>query len=207
MEENPSTPSCNMPQQRQQPEGIPNTPTFQVREDTPWPNTVPASTNLFEARSDWPILPLQTPTVKMEKADIPPRVAAIPHAKVLPEPQNNRPVEEKCTWGLHCPICKKGEEEGTEDWNADRQESHQRNHYPQNPQHAQTYDVPDRYSQQIWLQKEWNKKMEHLNEKYNLDYYSSSSLILTLSQNTNTKHLYKFTSFSNKNQNFSFKII
>ena len=42
----------------------------------------------------------------------------------LPKTQDNKPVEEKCTWGPHCPICKKGEE-GTEDWNGDRQETSQ----------------------------------------------------------------------------------
>ena len=108
----------------------------------------------------------------MEKTETPPRVAAIPSAMVFNKPQNDRRVEEKCTWGLHCPICKK--EEGTEDWNGDRQESQQRNHYPQNPQHPQAYDIPDRLSQQIKLKKEWNEKMECLNEKYTLDYYSSS---------------------------------
>ena len=70
-------------------------------------------------------------------------------------------------------ICKK-EEEGTEDWNSDRLENQQRNHYPQNPQHPQTYDVPDRYSEQIRLQRAWNEKMVHLNEKTHLEYYSSS---------------------------------
>ena len=49
VEENPSAPSCSLPQQRQQPEAIPHAPTFQVREDTPWPDTIPASTNLFKA--------------------------------------------------------------------------------------------------------------------------------------------------------------
>ena len=48
------------------------------------------------------------------------------------------------------------------------------NHHPQDPQHPQTYDVPDWYSRQVRLRREWDKKMEHLNEKYNLDYYSSS---------------------------------
>ena len=94
----------------------------------------------------------------MEKVEVPPRVAAIPHAMVLPKPQNNRPVEEKCTWGLHCPICKKEDEEGTEDWNGDTQESQQRNHCPQNPWHPQTYHIPDRYLQQIRLQKEWHEE-------------------------------------------------
>ena len=81
---------------------------------------------------------MQTLTVKVEKAEVPPKVAVISHHMVLPKLQNNRPVEEKCTWGPHCPICKKKEEEGTEDWNGDRLENQQRNHYPQIPQHCQT---------------------------------------------------------------------
>ena len=146
VEENPSAPNCNPPQ----PEAAHNAPTFQVREDTPWHNTMPASTNLFEARADWPIPPMLAPTVKVEKTEIPPRVAAIPHAMVLPKPENNRPAEKKCTWRLLCPICKKEEEEGMEDWNGDQQ----RNHHPQNPQHPQTYDVCDQYPEQIWLRRE-----------------------------------------------------
>ena len=114
MEENPSAPSFNAPPQRQQPEAVPSATTSQVREDTPCPNTMPVSTNLFEARADWPIPPMQTPAVKMEKTEVPPRVAAIPCAMVLPKPQNNRPVKEKCTWRPHCHICKK-EEEDAED--------------------------------------------------------------------------------------------
>ena len=35
-------------------------------------------------------------------------------------------------------------------------------------------EVPDRFSQQYKLEKEWNERMEHLNDKCNLDYYSSS---------------------------------
>ena len=58
-----------MSQQRQHPEAIPIVSTFQVGEDTPWPNTMPASTNLFKARADWAIPPTKTPAVKMEKAD------------------------------------------------------------------------------------------------------------------------------------------
>ena len=102
--------------------------------------------NLFEARADWLIPPMQTPSVKLEKAEVPSRVAAIPRAMVSP-----KQIGEKCTWGLYCPICKKEEDDGTEDWNGDRQRDQPRNHYPQNPQHPQTYDVPDRYSDQIRL--------------------------------------------------------
>ena len=129
VEENPSIPNCSP----SQPETIHNAPAFQVRGDTPLPNTIPASTNLFEARADWPIPPMDTPTVKVEKAEIPPRVAAIHHAMVLPKPQSNRPGEEKCAWGPHCLICKK--EEGTEDWNGDRLETSRRTttHKPSAP--------------------------------------------------------------------------
>ena len=56
-EENPSIPKL---------EAIPNAPTFQVREDIPWPITIPASMNLFKYRADWPIPPMQTPSVKVK---------------------------------------------------------------------------------------------------------------------------------------------
>ena len=100
-QKNPSVPSCNTTQL----EATPSAPTFQVREDTLWPNTVSASINLYKARADWPIPPMPAPTVKAEKTEVLPQVSAIPHAMVLPK-QNNRSIEEKCTWGPHCPICK-----------------------------------------------------------------------------------------------------
>ena len=100
-DEGPSAPCCNNPQEEQQPEDAQN------REDIPWPNTIPVSMNLFDARASWPILPNDTSTVKMEKAEekIPPKVAAIPYVLVLNKPQSNKPAEEECRWGLHCPIC------------------------------------------------------------------------------------------------------
>ena len=53
-EEGPSTPSCNNPQE-QQPEATIAAATPQSREDTPWPNTMPASINMFNTRALWPI--------------------------------------------------------------------------------------------------------------------------------------------------------
>ena len=49
---------------------------------------------------------------------------------------------------------------------------------PQNFQHSQsqTFDVPDRYSEQIRLHREWEEKMERLNKKYGLDCFSNSEL-------------------------------
>ena len=34
--------------------------------------------------------------------------------------------------------------------------------------------MPDHYAEQMHLRKEWEEKMERLNDKYGLDYYSSS---------------------------------
>ena len=140
----------------------------------PWPSTGSAPETMFEARKDWPIPPTPAPTVKTEA---PPQIAAIPHAMVM-----SKQVVEKCTWGPHCPICKSEEEHGEKDWNGHRQKEQPRNQYPQNTQHPQSqniqhlqsFDVPDRYCEQIRLRREWEEKMECLNEKNNLDYYSSS---------------------------------
>ena len=58
--ESPFTPNCVYPPIAQQQPMATATATFTAsltRDDTPWPNTVPASTNLFVARSSWPIPP------------------------------------------------------------------------------------------------------------------------------------------------------
>ena len=49
---------------------------------------------------------------------------------------------------------------------------------PQNFQHSQsqTFDVSDRYSDQIRLCQEWEEKMERLNEKYGPDCFYDSEL-------------------------------
>ena len=79
---------------------------------------------------------------------------------------------EKCSWGLHCPICKNEEHE--EDWDGDRQREPrmcpqnaehpqaQSTQHPQaqNTQHSQSFDVPDRYSKQSQLRREWEEKTE-----------------------------------------------
>ena len=109
-EEVPSTPSCNNLQEEQQPEAAVTATAPQNREDTPWPNTMPASANLFDARVSWSIPPVEAPTViKMEKAEgkISPSVVTIPHAMVNKPPQSK--AEEMCGWGLHCPQPQSGE--------------------------------------------------------------------------------------------------
>ena len=107
VEENPSIPNCNPSQS----EATSNAPTFQLREDNPWPNTA----SLYESIQSQGRLAnstcANTHCESRKKTEVPPRVAAIPHAMVLPKPQNNRSTEEKCTWGPHCPICRKEQEE------------------------------------------------------------------------------------------------
>ena len=89
-----------------------------TRDDTPWPNTVLTSTNLFIARS-WPIPPNgnETPAhafPKIEKSDVekaPPKQATTPHPMFLGNavPYNTNklsvPSEEVCRWGPQCPVC------------------------------------------------------------------------------------------------------
>ena len=177
--EGPSTTSCNDPQEQQSEAAITATAP-QNREDTPWPNTMPVSTNLFNAMASLLIPPAETPAVvKMERTEVPPREVAIPHALVLNKPQSTKPAEEECRWGLHCPICTKytpdPKEEGVQRIvMAKGKESQQRNHYSQSPQHPPAHDFPDRFSQQNNLEKQWNERTECPNEKYNLDYFSSS---------------------------------
>ena len=75
-------------------EDIPNAP---FRQGTPWPNAGSASENLFETRRNWQIPPTPVPTpVPTIKTEEQPKIAAIPHAMVIP-----KQTTEKCSWGLH----------------------------------------------------------------------------------------------------------
>ena len=127
-EEAHSNSSHSNPQERQQPEAAVTATAPQNRVDTPWPNTMPASTNLFDTGASWPIPPTEAPkVVKIEQAEkrTPPRLPTIPHALVLNKPQRNKPAEKECRWGLHCPICAKStpKAENTErlEWQEARQ--------------------------------------------------------------------------------------
>ena len=122
-----------------------------------------------------------TPTfVKSEKAEekTPTKQTAIPCTQMLNQPQNDKPAEDECKWELHWPICTKSTQNpkagSSKDWNGKEGDNLQRNYYPQSPWYSPSYDIPDRFSQQYKSEKEWNERMEHLNDKYNLDYYSSS---------------------------------
>ena len=66
---------------------------------------------------------------------------------------------------------------------------------PQNhqPNQTQSFNVPDRYAEQMHVRREWEEKMERLNEKYGLDYFSDSELDSELDEleNYQYEHTYK----------------
>ena len=175
-EESPVTPNGNNPPMAQQPKAttaITSTVPL-TRDDTPWSNTLPASTNSFAARASWTIPPYmdEVPTltfVKTEKTEekAPPKQAAIPYTLILNKPQNSKPAKEACGWGPQCPICTQSNpniktEDTEEDWNGDRQrkrreDQSERNHYPPSPKYSPSYDFPDRPSHHYKMEKERNK--------------------------------------------------
>ena len=87
-------------------------------------------------------------------------------------------AEEMCRWGPHCPICAKSTPNlkagSSEDWNSKRQNQWQRNYYPQSPQYSPSYDILDRLSEHHKTEEGRKERLEFLNDKYNLDYYSSA---------------------------------
>ena len=56
---------------------------------------------------------------------------------------------------------------------------------------TQSFDVPDRYVEQIHLRKEWEEKMERPNEKYGLDYFSDTELDSELDEGKNYRYEHK----------------
>ena len=56
--------------------------------------------------------------------------------------------------------------ESTEDRNGKGQDNQQRNYYPQGPQCSPLYDIPDRFGQQLKLERngmsEWNISMTNI---------------------------------------------
>ena len=57
---------------------------------------------------------------------------------------------------------------------------------------TQSFNVPDRYAEQIHLRREWEDKMERLNEKYGLDYFSDSQLDSESDEGKNYRYEHKY---------------
>ena len=116
------------------------------------------------------------------------------------------PKPEQCGWGPNCPIYKSAEEDWDREHQKQLQQAdkntqtnaqpkypsqnqdvksaqiqnlqHTKNYQtPQNqPTQKQSFNVPDHYTEQIHLRREWEEKMEQLNEKYGLDCFSDLEL-------------------------------
>ena len=116
------------------------------------------------------------------------------------------PKPEQCGQGPNCPICKNTEEDWDGEHqkqliqtdkhtqtnaqqkypsqNQDTRQAQVQNlqctkdyQVPQSqPTQTSSFNMPDQYAEQIHLRKEWEKKMEQLNGKYRLDYFSDSEL-------------------------------
>ena len=52
--------------------------------------------------------------------------------------------------------------------------------------------MPDWYTEQMHLRKEWEKKMEQLNDKYRLDCFSDSELDFESDEGENYKYEHKY---------------
>ena len=146
--------------------------------------------------------------------------AKLPVIKVEPQgPEQSNPspiVPEWCRWGPNCPICKNAEE----DWDSKHQRqfpqtdaqqkysSQNQDARPaqaQNPQHTkdyqtpqkqpnwtQSFDMPDCDAEQLHLRREWEEKMEQLNEKYRLDCFSDSELDSESDEGENYQYEHKY---------------
>ena len=57
---------------------------------------------------------------------------------------------------------------------------------------TQSFDILDRYAEQIHLRREWEEKMEKLNEKYGLDYFSDSELVSESDEGENYRYEHKY---------------
>ena len=141
---------------------------------TPWPKAGKMLGNLFKIMKDWLILLDSNDAYNTA-------TAADPKTPIKLEPQNQETQKiEECGWGQDCPFCKKVKEE----WSGNHQDKFQQKNMQQKPTipqtsqptQAQPFNISDRYMEQIHLRKEWEKKMERLNEKYNLNCFSSSEL-------------------------------
>ena len=165
-------------------------PSTLVREGTHWPNAGLASGNLFETRKDWPIpptpVPTLAPTIKTEEQ---PKITAIPHTMAMPKQTTEichgdciapfakmKNSTEKRAWMVIYKISQECTPKTFSNLNPSPSHSHSYSHKafsaPATEQPA-SFDILDRYSEQTRLQKEREEKIERLNGKYNLDYYSS----------------------------------
>ena len=139
-----------------------------VREDTPWPGAGKMSGNLFEERS-WVLLK-DFLAIESKKEDA---TVAKPSPKEEPKmgEQTSSQMEEKCGWGPNYPFCKAQKKDGDPPHQQEQIEDQKQKPLPK-PQakRPETLNITRERQQ-------WEKEMERLNVKYNLDCFSDLSLI------------------------------
>ena len=139
-------------------EDIPSAP---VRQGTTWPYPGLASENMFKTRKDWPIphtpVPTPAPTI----------MRTTQNCSNLQCHDNALPSQKKCSWRLHCPICKNKEEHREEDWDGNLQNQprmHPQNLQPQTAQNPQPQNL--QHPQPQTLQHPQSQSSQH-DEKHN----------------------------------------
>ena len=175
-----------------------------ARAGTPLPKTKPLPKNLFESRKDWPIqpAPTSTPTIKVEAQpqetaishttlapkQIREKCGLGPNCPICKNIEEDRDGDhQKQTIQQNIPYTQAPDAQQQKNClqvqNFQQPQNMQQSQMPscqcpqpQNFQHSrsQSFDVLDWYAEQLCLRREWEEKMERLNDKYGLDYYSSS---------------------------------
>ena len=176
-----------------------------VHASTPCPEAGQMSGSLFKLRIDWPIPPTSntmTATNPKLPIKIEPQEPDQPTpSTIVPKPEQCR-WGPNCPICKNAQEDWNGEHQSQfqqTNKNTQTQDTQQKNSFqtqnmrliqaqnpqctqdyqiPQNPQPTQTqsFNVPDRYVEQICLRKELEEKMERLNEKLGLHYFSDSEL-------------------------------
>ena len=146
------------------------TPVEQRTANIPWPNTTPASENLFVMWASWPIPLTQEDTTNAPDATKPLHAYPVPLDSQTPA-QN--PKEFICR--PHCTICfqaiPKKESDSDQEENTHRREERKPktediDYTPHTPKYISVQDQKE--------EEERCRRLEYLNDKYGLDYYSSS---------------------------------
>ena len=187
----------------QQPLTAKNNPPFledaPVHVGTPWPEAVKISGNLFEIRKDCPIPPTTKNATITTTNPKQPAINVEPQDPDQSNPNSTITKPERCRLGPNWVISKNAEQNWDGEHQKQLQQSNVQQKYPSqgwdtrqapvhNCQHPKNYqvpqskhsqasfNVPDQYAEQICLRKEWEKKMEQLNKKYGLDWFSDLEL-------------------------------
>ena len=189
---------------------------------TPWPEAGKMPGNLFELRKDWPIPPTNntsTATNPKLPIKIEPQEQNQPTLNATAQPKLeqcgwglNCPICKNAEEDWNGEHQKQLQQTNTSTQTQDTQQKksfqiqnmrqiqvqdpqHTRDYQvPQNPQCTQTqsFDVPERYAEQLHLRREWEEKMERLNEKYGLDYFSDSELDSELAEGENCRYEHEY---------------